>query len=141
MPLTEKLLYLAVVAQVALTLIILVMLAVERVPRVARGEVDAAQVAVDRSGWHEKAKLVSNSFDSQFQLPVLFFVGALAAIYFGAVGWIEVILAWAFVVLRYWHAFVHVTTNPLYLRFFVFAAGLVALTLFWLWLGVRILLA
>lgn len=141
MPFVEKLLLLAMVAQFVLALVILVRLGFERVPRVARGEVNAREVAVDRAGWHEKARLLSNSFDSQFQLPVLFLAGALAAMQVGAVGWVEALLAWAFVALRYVHAFIHTTSNPLYPRFFVFCAGLAVLTLFWLWLTIRILLA
>ncbi len=141
MPLVEKLLLLAMAAQVLLTLLILVRLGQERVPRVASGAVKAADVAVDRTGWHLKAKLLSNSFDSQFQLPVLFFVGALAALQLGAVGWVEVVLAWVFVMLRYVHAFIHTTSNRLFPRFFVFCAGLAVVSLFWLWLTIRILTA
>lgn len=138
MPLVDKLLILAMGAQVFLALVILVRLGIERVPRVARGEVDVAKVSVDRSGSHTKAQLLSNSFDSQFQLPVLFFVAALICLQAGTVGWFEVSLAWLFVAARYAHAFLHTTTNPLYPRFFVFCAGLAVLAVFWLWLVVRI---
>ena len=140
MPLVDKLLILAMAVQAILAIFILVRLGLERVPRVARGEVSVSEVAVDRSGWHLKAKLLSNSFDSQFQLPVLFGFGVLIFLHIGIAGWVEVILAWTFVVLRWVHATLHTTTNPLYPRFFVFSAGLAVLALFWLWLVVRILL-
>ncbi len=140
MALTYKLLVLAMAAQVLLTLVILVRLGMERVPRVARGEVDAARIAVDRSGWHLKAQLLSNSYDSQFQLPVLFFVAVLVTLQTGASGWLEAGLACLFVASRYAHAYIHTTSNVLYPRFFVFCAGLAILAIFWLWLVLRLFL-
>lgn len=140
MPLVDKLLLLAIAAQVLLTMLILVRLGMERVPRFARGEVDVAALAVDRSGWHHQARLLSNSFDSQFQLPVLFYVGAILLLQLGIVGWFDVVLGWLFVGLRFAHAAIHVTTNHVPRRFAVFTAGLAVLAVFWLWLFTRILL-
>lgn len=141
MPLVEKLLILAVAAQVFLTIGLLLWMGRERVPRVMSGEIRAADVAVERTAYPLKARLLSNSFDNQFQLPVLFFVGVLLALHLGVVGWLAVILAWAFVVLRIVHAAIHVTTNLLTQRFAVYTAGLAVLVIFWLWLVLRILFA
>lgn len=141
MPLVEKLLILAVAAQVFLTIGLLLWMGRERVPRVMSGEIRAADVAVERTAYPLKARLLSNSFDNQFQLPVLFFVGVLLALHLGVVGWLAVILAWAFVVLRYVHAAIHVTTNQLTQRFALYTAGLAVLVIFWLWLVLRILFA
>ncbi len=63
-----------------------------------------------------------------------------APLWTGSVGWVDVILAWAFVILRYAHAAIHVTTNHLYSRFAAYAAGLAVLALLWLWLVVRLLI-
>ena len=141
MPFVDKLLMLAMAAQVLLTLGLVLWLGRERVPRVMRGEIAVADIAVDRTAYPLKARLLSNSFDNQFQLPVLFFIAALVALHLGAVGWVEVIFAWAFVALRYVHAAIHVTTNHVEQRFAAYAAGLAVLALFWLWLVVKILLA
>lgn len=141
MTLVDKLLILAMAAQVLLTLALLVLMGRERVPRVMSGEVPVADIAVDRSAYPLKARLLSNSFDNQFQLPVLFFVAALLTLQLGLVGWAEVILAWLFVALRYGHAVIHVTTNRVHRRFAVYSAGLAVLTLFWLWLTIRVLIA
>tara|TARA_R100000365_G_C2695548_1_gene35852 strand:- start:143 stop:544 length:402 start_codon:yes stop_codon:yes gene_type:complete len=128
-------------AQVLLTLALLIWMGKERVPRVMRGEIAVADIAVDRTAYPLKARLLSNSFDNQFQLPVLFFIGALLALGSGLVGWITLILAWLFVALRYVHAVIHVTTNRVHRRFAAYVAGLAVLALFWLWLTLRILLA
>ena len=137
----DKLLILAAAAQVALTLGILVWLSLERVPRVARGEIAAGDIAVDRDAYPLQARLLSNSFDNQFQLPVLFYVAVLLALWNGGAGWVEAVLAWLFVALRYVHAAIHVTVNRVDQRFAVFAAGLVVLALLWVWLVLRLFLS
>ncbi|NGP18943.1 MAPEG family protein [Devosia aurantiaca] len=139
MPLVDKLLILAMGAQVLLTVAILVLMGRERVPRVMSGEIDVADIAVERTAYPLKARLLSNSFDNQFQLPMLFFVAALLALQTGLVGWVEVVLAVLFVALRYVHAVIHVTTNRVHRRFAAYSAGLAVLAVFWLWLLFRIL--
>lgn len=141
MPLVEKLLLLAMSAQAFLAFVLVFWLGSERVPRIMSGEVRMADIAVERTAYPLRARLLSNSFDNQFQLPVLFFVGALLTLYLGAVGWVETILAWAFVALRYLHAAIHVTTNRVVRRFLAYTVGLAVLALFWLWLVIKILFA
>ena len=139
-PLVIKLLILAIAAQALLSVIILLLMGRERVPRVMSGEIAAADIAVERSAYPLKARLLSNNFDNQFQLPVLFYVVALLALWSTGTNWPEVIFAWLFVALRYAHAAVHVTTNRLHLRFALYTAGLVALTVLWLLVILRLLL-
>ena len=125
-------------AQVLLTLGILIWLGFERVPRVARGEIAVKDIAVDRAAYPLRARLLSNSFDNQFQLPVLFYVAALLALWSGGPDWVELVLAWLFVALRCGHAAVHVSTNRVYRRFAFYTAGLVVLCLLWVWLVLRL---
>nr|WP_314260674.1 MAPEG family protein [uncultured Devosia sp.] len=141
MPLTEKLLILIMGLQALLAMGILVWMGMERVPRVMRGEIAVADIAVDRTAYPLRARLLSNNFDNQFQLPVLFYVACLLSLIVGGTGWAEVLLAALFVVLRYIHAAIHVTRNSVLHRFGVYFAGLVVLALLWLWLVLRILLA
>jgi len=140
MPFTAKLLILAMAMQVLLTLAILVMMGRERVPRVMSGEIPMADIAVDRAAYPLRARLLSNNFDNQFQLPVLFYVAALLVLWTGGVGWVELILAWLFVALRYVHAAIHVTTNTLLQRFAVYTAGLAVLAALWLLLVFRLVI-
>ena len=140
MPLTTKLLVLAIAAQVLLSVAILLLMGRERVPRVMSGEVHWQDIAVDRSAYPLRARLLSNSFDNQFQLPVLFYVAALLALWSGSIGWIDVLLAWLFVALRYVHAAIHTTSNSLLPRFSAYTAGMVVLIVLWLWLVVRLVI-
>lgn len=137
MPLSAKLLILAAAAQVLLTITILILMGRERVPRVMSGEIRAADVAVERTAYPLKARLLSNNFDNQFQLPVLFYVATMLALY-ASPTWLDVGLAWLFVALRYGHAAIHVTTNQMVQRFSVYVAGLAVLSLFWVWLVLRL---
>ena len=138
MPLTTKLLILAMAAQVLLTIIVLILMGGERIPRIMSGEVDIKDIAVERSAYPLKARLLSNCFDNQFQLPVLFYVAVLLTLWAGTVSWLELLLAWAFVALRYAHAAIHITTNRLEHRFATYTAGLAVLCALWLWLVLRL---
>ncbi|KKB85794.1 hypothetical protein VW29_05730 [Devosia limi DSM 17137] len=141
MTLVAKLLILAIAGQVLLTIIILVLMGRERVPRVMSGEIPLQDIAVERTAYPLKARLLSNNFDNQFQLPVLFYVAALLALWAGITGWPIVIAAWAFVVLRYVHAAIHITTNRVHQRLAVYATGLAVLVILWLLVLFPILLA
>lgn len=138
MPLTTKLLILAMAAQVLLTIIVLILMGRERIPRVMSGEVDIKDIAVERTAYPLKARLLSNCFDNQFQLPVLFYVAVLLTLWAGTVSWLELVLAWTFVALRYAHAAIHITTNRLEHRFIAYTAGLAVLCALWLWLALRL---
>ncbi len=135
---SEKLLILAVAAQVLLTVIVLVWMGMERIPRVMRGEIDIKDIAVDRTAYPLRARLLSNNFDNQFQLPVLFYVAAILSLWSNGTGWFEAILATLFVALRYAHALVHVTSNHVQRRLMLYSAGLVVLGLLWLWLVIKL---
>lgn len=130
----------AVLAQGALALGLLFYLGSIRVPMIVRGEVRTEAIAVNREGWPKREWQVSNAFDNQFQLPVLFYVAAALALYFGPT-LLEVGLAWLFVITRYVHAFIHITDNHVIRRFTAYVAGLVLLCIFWLDLAVRLSLA
>lgn len=137
----DKLLILAMALQALLAVIILVLMGRERVPRVISGEIALADIAVERTAYPLKARLLSNSFDNQFQLPVLFYAVVLLALVEGGTNWLEVGAAWLFVALRYGHAIIHVTSNHVMGRFVVYSAGLAVLCLLWLLVLLRLLLA
>ena len=130
----------AILAQGALALGLLWYLGAIRIPMVMKGEVRIDDIALERKGWPKREWQASNAFDNQFQLPMLFYVGAGLALYFGPT-LLEIVLAWLFVVSRYAHAFVHVTDNHVIRRFAAYFVGLLLLCVFWLDLAVRLLLA
>ena len=130
----------AILAQGALALGLLWYLGTIRIPMVMKGEVRIDDIALERKGWPKREWQASNAFDNQFQLPMLFYVGAGLALYFGPT-LLEIVLAWLFVVSRYVHALVHVTDNHVVRRFAAYFVGLLLLSVFWLDLAVRLVLA
>ena len=142
MTLTANALWLvtAMLLQGALALGLVFYLGSVRVPMVLKGKIRPDAIATDRRGWPKEEWQISNAFDNQFQLPVLFYVGCFLAILFGAT-MLEVLIAFAFVGLRYAHAIIHITDNHVIRRFSVYTAGLVVLSLFWLDLVIRLIAA
>lgn len=130
----------AMLALGALAIGLMIYLGTIRVPLVLKGEVKMRDIAVDRGGWPEPEHRVANAVDNQFQLPVLFYAVCLLALWFGAT-FLELLLAWAVVVARYVHAYIHVTNNHVLRRFWAFFTGLIILSGLWLDLLVRLALA
>lgn len=52
-------------------------------------------------------------FNNQFEVPLLFYVGCLLYISLGVESTIGVLFAWVFVLMRYAHAYIHLTYNHL----------------------------
>ncbi len=66
---------------------------------------------------------VSNCFNSQFQVPLLFYVLVILAWITKQADLLFVVMAWIFVILRLAHAYIHTTSNHVPTRFNVFAAA------------------
>jgi hypothetical protein len=124
---------------VALTFALLVWMGAVRVAAVRRGEVRVKDIALDQSNWPPRVQQISNCFDNQFQLPMLFYVLTILALFLRKADLLFVVMAWLFVVLRIIHAAIHVTSNHVGRRFQAFAAGAVVLLLMWVVFAVRIL--
>lgn len=111
-----------------------------RVPMVTSREVRLKDIALSRDAWPEREKKVSHAVDNQFQLPVLLAIAVFIALYLGAT-WLEVALAWIFVISRIVHAVIFVTTNYVVHRFWAYAVGYFVLVAFWIDLLARLFLA
>jgi len=97
---------------------------------VRSGEFDREMAAMDNEAWSRPVVLTSKNLANQFQLPVLFYVLCLILASIDAVAAVPLTVAWVFVVTRYIHAYVHVSTNyvPARMRaFLVGAASLIVL--------------
>jgi hypothetical protein len=88
----------------------------------------------------DDAVQAARHYANLFELPVLFYalIAILIAIpFFDVVLWA---LAWAFVLLRYAHAAVHLGSNNVGLRFRIFAAGAALLLAMWVYAAVKLML-
>ncbi len=100
----------------------------------------SAKVSQFRENRDEPAEslFVRNNLANQFELPVLFHACCLALLASGGVGPVVLVLAWIFVVSRYAHTAIHVTTNRIRYRQPAFAAGFLTLGAMWAALAVHI---
>jgi hypothetical protein len=126
---------------VALTFVLMIWMGALRIAAVRRGEVRVRDIALRQPNWPPRAQQISNCFDNQFQLPVLFYVLTILALYQKKADLLFVVMAWIFVLLRIVHAAIHVTSNRVGYRFQVFAAGMVVLLLMWIVFAVSIFAA
>jgi len=82
----------------------------------------------------------SDNLKNLFELPVLFYVLTILALFLRKADLLFVVMAWIFVLLRIVHAAIHVTSNHVGRRFQAFAAGALVLLLMWVVFAVRIVL-
>ncbi|MFY9687332.1 MAG: MAPEG family protein, partial [Pseudolabrys sp.] len=106
-----------------------------------RGETRFEEIALREPNWPVRASQFAYSFSNQFELPVLFYVLMILEIITRHADLLFVTLAWIFVVLRWVHAFVHVTNNDVRVRGAFYGIGAIILVIMWLIYIVRILLA
>lgn len=128
-----------VFVQVLLTLALLAWLGVLRVNAVRTGLVHPREVALGQPNWPPLITQVSNAYQTQLELPVLFYALIALMLVTATASTTIVILSWVFVVLRLAHALIHVTTNRMSRRFFLFLAGGFVLLLMWLIFAAQIL--
>ena len=118
---------LPLLVQISLTLIMFILLAVRKSAAVKTGEIDRRKAALDNSAWNKEVVLVSNNIANQFQTPVLFYLLVMFFLITNSVSSLVIWLAWAYVITRIIHAFVHVTTNYIPHRLGVFTLGVLIL--------------
>ena len=138
---TIQMVLLPVFVQIALTFALLIWMARARTSSVSRGETKIRDIALRQPAWPAQATQISNCYDSQFQLPPLFYVLVILAWATRQADLIFVVMAWIFVLARLAHAYVHTTSNHVPTRFWVFAVGMLVLLLMWIIFAIRILAA
>ncbi|MER8799923.1 MAPEG family protein [Mesorhizobium sp. M0998] len=123
-------------AQVLLVYIVYVVMGRRRHGAFRSGEAKAGQFKTRST---EPGSSVTDNLSNQFELPVLFYVLCLTLHVTNGVNYLTLTLMWIFVVSRYLHASVHLTSNRLILRSRAFYLGAVVLALGWIWLALHLL--
>ena len=126
--------------EVALTFVLLFWTGHVRLRAVRSGEVKVRDIALRQPNWPAQPTQIANAYQNQFETPVLFYVLTILAWMTRQADLLFVVMAWVFVVMRLFHAYVHVTTNHVGHRFSLFAACAVVLALMWVIYMVRMLL-
>ena len=137
---TIQMVLLPVFVQVALTFALLIWMASARTASVKRGETKIRDIALGQPAWPDRPMQISNCYNSQFQIPLLFYVLVVFAWITKQADLIFVVMAWIFVLSRLAHAYIHTTSNYVPTRFRVFAIGVLVLLVMWIIFAIRILL-
>lgn len=89
----------------------------------------------------EALRVIARHFTNLFEVPVLFYVGALMTYVTQQVNYWLVFCAWTYVALRYVHTYVHLTANNVIVRFSIYFASGFVLAVMWASLLVQLLRA
>jgi hypothetical protein len=113
-----------------------------RIGGVLRGTVDVEFYRTfDRGEEPEAFRVVTRHFINLFEMPVLFYVGAIFAVLTHQVTYWLVGLAWAYAGLRLLHSYVHLTSNDVPKRLSAYVSSGLVLLVFWISLFTQILRA
>lgn len=127
-------------AQVALTFGLLFWMAFLRIGAIRHGLVQPQAIALREPNWPPRATQIANAFHNQLETPLLFYALILLALQTRTADSILLVLSWLFVLTRFAHAYVHVTSNRIDRRGPLFVIGATGLCLMWIIVFARILL-
>ena len=88
----------------------------------------------------EDLAAASRNLVNLFELPVLFYVSSILIYITDQANVILVGLSWLYVVLRYIHSYIHLTSNVVIWRFQIFTSSFLVLTAIWLIFGLQLLM-
>jgi len=125
---------------VGLTFALLLWMAGARRQALVDGETKVRDVALGQPNWPTRATQIGNCFSNQFELPLLFYILIALAMPLRHADLFIVLMSWVFVVTRFVHAGIFVTSNDVKQRSLVWFAGVLVLFAMWLYFALRILL-
>jgi hypothetical protein len=131
---------LPVFVQVGLTFFLLLWMAGARRGALVRGETKLRDIALRQPNWPERATQIANCYANQFEIPVLFYVLIAIALPLHKTDLVIVMLSWVFVVTRFAHVGIFVTSNDVRTRSLAWFSGVLVLFAMWVYFALKILL-
>jgi len=125
---------------VGLTFALLIWMAGARRQALVGRETRIPDIALGQPNWPPQATQIGNCFSNQFEIPVLFYVLIALALPLRHADLVIVLLSWVFVVTRFVHAGIFVSSNDLGQRSMAWFAGVLVLFAMWLYFALKILL-
>ena len=108
-----------------------------RIKSVKRGETKLSDIATNPDAWPRRIRQMAYNFDSQFDLPMLWYSVSGLLVATRMVDMYCVALSWFFLFSRCAHSLVHMGRNDVPTRMRVFVAGFMAVLALWFWFGVK----
>ena len=136
---TAQMVLLPVFVQVGLTFFLLLWMAGARRHALVSGETKLRDIALRQQNWPERPTQIANCFSNQFEIPVLFYVLIAIALPLRHADLVIVMLSWVFVVSRFAHAGIFVTSNDVRVRSLAWFAGVLVLLAMWVYFALKTL--
>jgi hypothetical protein len=137
---SAQMVLLPVFVLVGLTFALLLWMAGVRRQALVGGETRVRDIALGQPNWPTRATQIGNCFKNQFELPLLFYILIALALPLRHADLFIVLMSWVFVVTRFVHAGIFVTSNDLRRRSLAWFAGVLVVFAMWIYLALRILL-
>ena len=125
---------------VGLTFALLLGMAASRNRAFKAGETSYKDVARGEAKWPARTAQVGDCYSNQFEIPVLFYVLIALALPLRHADLFIVLMSWVFVVTRFFHAGIFVTSNNVRQRGLAWFAGVLVLLAMWIYFALKILL-
>jgi hypothetical protein len=126
--------------QIGLTFALLLGMATSRGRGRARPATTPPDVAAGRPNWPTQVAQIGDCFSNQFEVPVLFYVLIALALPLRHADLVIVLLSWVFVVTRFIHAGIFVSSNNVRQRGLAWFAGVLVVLAMWIYFALKILL-
>jgi len=131
---------LPVLVLIGLTFALLLWMAGARRGALVGGQTKIRDIALGQPNWPARATQIGNCYRNQFELPVLFYLLIALALPLRHADLVIVMLSWVFVVTRFVHAGIFVSSNDLGRRSMAWFAGVLVLLAMWIYFALKILL-
>ena len=125
---------------VGLAFFLLLWMAIARTKALKGRETSLKDIALREPNWPTKATQIGNCFSNQFEIPVLFYILIALALPLHKADLFIVLMSWVFVVTRFIHAGVFVTSNDVRHRGLLWFSGVLVLLAMWIYFALKILL-
>ena len=125
---------------VGLTFALLLWMASARGRALSSRETSFKDIALGQQNWPERATRIGNCFSNQFELPLLFYILIALALPLRRADLVIVLLSWVFVVTRFAHAGIFVSSNNVQQRSLAWFAGVLVLLAMWIYFALKMLL-
>jgi len=131
---------LPVFVQIGLTFALLLWMVGARRQTLVSGETKIRDIVLGQPNWPARATQIGNCYRNQFEIPVLFYALIALALPIRHADFVIVLLSWVFVVTRFVHAGIFVSSNDLGQRSIAWFAGVLVLLAMWVYFALQIVL-
>ncbi len=135
----QQLIFIPVLLQMLLVFAMFIRLGIVKSKAMSAGLADRSKTALDTKAWPENVVKVSNNIANQFETPVLFYILLLVIYLTESVNSAALGLTFAYVISRYIHAYIHVTSNTVPYRLKAFLFGVFILMGLTIWLLIKLI--